>query len=101
MQTTLAFDVYGTLIDTNGVVTALEKLIGGDAQKFSQSWRDKQLEYSFDGGLCKTTKTSRFAQARRWITPALFLIFLSRMNKKPNFWGFIESCPPSVTLQRR
>ncbi|MGB3209504.1 MAG: haloacid dehalogenase type II [Desulforhopalus sp.] len=47
MQTTLAFDVYGTLIDTNGVVAALQKLVNDDAQKFSQTWRDKQLEYSF------------------------------------------------------
>ncbi len=51
MQTTLAFDVYGTLIDTNGVVAALQKLISADAEKFSQTWRDKQLEYSFRRGL--------------------------------------------------
>ncbi len=37
MQTTLAFDVYGTLIDTNGVVSALQDLINDDAQKFSQT----------------------------------------------------------------
>jgi len=47
MKTTLAFDVYGTLIDTNGVVDALHKFIGDEAAKFSQTWRDKQLEYSF------------------------------------------------------
>lgn len=51
MKTTLAFDVYGTLIDTNGVVAALKKLINDDAEKFSQTWRDKQLEYSFRRGL--------------------------------------------------
>ena len=51
MQTTLAFDVYGTLIDTNGVVAALQKLINADAETFSQTWRDKQLEYSFRRGL--------------------------------------------------
>lgn len=51
MHTTLAFDVYGTLIDTNGVVAALQKLINDDAVKFSQTWRDKQLEYSFRRGL--------------------------------------------------
>jgi 2-haloacid dehalogenase len=47
MQTTLAFDVYGTLIDTNGVVDALQRLVNDDARKFSQTWRAKQLEYSF------------------------------------------------------
>lgn len=44
---TLAFDVYGTLIDTNGVVHLLETMVGNRAKSFSQTWRDKQLEYSF------------------------------------------------------
>lgn len=46
---TLAFDVYGTLIDTGGIQAAL-----GDAlndvelgERLSRRWRDKQLEYSF------------------------------------------------------
>lgn len=47
MQTTLAFDVYGTLIDTNGVVAALQELIDDKAKNFSETWRAKQLEYSF------------------------------------------------------
>lgn len=51
MAITLAFDVYGTLIDTNGVVAALEALAGTKAQVFSQTWRNKQLEYSFRRGL--------------------------------------------------
>lgn len=51
MPITLAFDVYGTLIDTHGVVTALQNLVGDKAQAFSQTWRDKQLEYSFRRGL--------------------------------------------------
>jgi len=53
MSKTLAFDVYGTLIDTDGVVSALQKLIGGKAKQFSHSWREKQLEYSFRRGLMK------------------------------------------------
>jgi len=51
MPTTIAFDVYGTLIDTAGIVTALEKLIGDRAVPFSNLWRGKQLEYSFRKGL--------------------------------------------------
>lgn len=51
MATTLAFDVYGTLIDTHGVVTELAGLVGDKAKIFSQTWRDKQLEYSFRRGL--------------------------------------------------
>ena len=51
MSTTLAFDVYGTLIDTHGVVSTLQKLVGDKAAQFSHTWREKQLEYSFRRGL--------------------------------------------------
>lgn len=51
MATTVAFDVYGTLIDTSGVISALEKIIGGQAAALSHLWRQKQLEYSFRRGL--------------------------------------------------
>ena len=51
MKTTLAFDVYGTLIDTHGVITALQAHLGPRAGDFSRAWRDKQLEYSFRRGL--------------------------------------------------
>ncbi|MFQ3787992.1 haloacid dehalogenase type II [Halomonas sp. A29] len=56
MATVLAFDVYGTLIDTHGVVIELEERLDrvgkqGLAAEFSRRWRDKQLEYSFRRGL--------------------------------------------------
>ncbi|MBB3141837.1 haloacid dehalogenase type II [Halomonas organivorans] len=53
MATLLAFDVYGTLIDTHGVVAELEQRLAEPAQamEFSRRWRDKQLEYSFRRGL--------------------------------------------------
>ena len=53
MKTTLAFDIYGTLIDTRGVLDELHRLVGDQAPAFSQLWRDKQLEYSFRRGLMK------------------------------------------------
>jgi len=53
MAITLAFDVYGTLIDTHGVIAALEKHVGDKAKEFSRSWREKQLEYSFRRGLMR------------------------------------------------
>ncbi len=56
-MTTLAFDVYGTLIDTHGVLTALEGLVGDKAKAFSNTWRDKQLEYSFRKGLMQNYET--------------------------------------------
>jgi 2-haloacid dehalogenase len=57
MSTTLAFDVYGTLIDTHGVVKALKEMIGDQAVSFSHTWRDKQLEYSFRRGLMQNYVT--------------------------------------------
>ena len=53
MTITLAFDVYGTLINTNGVVLALTKQIGEKAPEFSRIWREKQLEYTFRRGLMR------------------------------------------------
>ncbi len=53
MSITLAFDIYGTLLDTQGVVNVLEKMIGNEAAPFAQTWRNKQLEYSFRRGLMK------------------------------------------------
>jgi len=53
MKLAVAFDVYGTLIDTNGVLESLQTLIGDKAVAFSRTWRDKQLEYSFRRGLMK------------------------------------------------
>ena len=54
MPVTLAFDIYGTLIDTHGVVGALAQRIGDRAGPFSRMWRDKQLEYTFRRGLMQT-----------------------------------------------
>lgn len=51
MALTLAFDVYGTLIDTTGVTVALQQHTGDQAGAFARLWREKQLEYSFRRGL--------------------------------------------------
>jgi 2-haloacid dehalogenase len=50
MKPTLAFDVYGTLIDPIGIALALQDHVP-EAPRFAQLWRDKQLEYSFRRGL--------------------------------------------------
>lgn len=48
MTNTIAFDVYGTLIDVHGVVVLLEDLVGKEtAMQFSKTWRTKQFEYLF------------------------------------------------------
>lgn len=53
MKYTLAFDVYGTLINTAGIFDALSQLIPvqDTAKRVTDTWRNKQLEYSFRRGL--------------------------------------------------
>jgi 2-haloacid dehalogenase len=51
MTTTLALDIYGTLIDPLAVKTALVDHVGDEAGAFAETWRTKQLEYSFRRGL--------------------------------------------------
>lgn len=51
MTPTLAFDVYGTLIDPYGVRSKLDELVGEAAGGFAATWRDKQIEYLFRRGL--------------------------------------------------
>lgn len=55
MSLTLAFDVYGTLIDPHGVQETLQDVLPHDANTavFSRVWRQKQLEYSFRRGLMR------------------------------------------------
>ncbi len=47
MTTTLAFDVYGTLIDPFGVSQTLQGIVGEKTAEFAQLGRDKQIEYLF------------------------------------------------------
>lgn len=64
MQCTLAFDIYGTLFDTQGVLVAIEQVLaekadvprGVTASQVARMWRDKQLEYSFRRGLMQRFK---------------------------------------------
>ncbi len=53
MTVALAFDIYGTLIDPHGVIEQLRGQLGARAAKFSQVWRDKQLEYTWRRGLMR------------------------------------------------
>lgn len=51
VSATLAFDVYGTLIDPLGVVRQLEPIAGNNTRAFAEMWRSKQIEYLFRRGL--------------------------------------------------
>ena len=45
----IAFDIYGTLIDPLSVGHQLEEMLGDRAAAFNQLWRSKQLEYGIAG----------------------------------------------------
>ncbi|WP_432478044.1 haloacid dehalogenase type II [Nocardioides sp. GXQ0305] len=49
----LAFDVYGTLVDTGGVVDRLTAVVGDRAGAFSDAWRQQQLGYSWRRALMR------------------------------------------------
>jgi 2-haloacid dehalogenase len=51
MKITLAFDVYGTLVDPSGMAAHLAPDLGAKAAEFADCWREKELEYSFRRGL--------------------------------------------------
>jgi 2-haloacid dehalogenase len=83
MKVTLAFDVYGTLIDTNGIVLQLQGLIGNKEKEFSQTWRDKQLEYSFRRGLMQNYEKFAVCTSHALdYTCEYYKISLSREQKK-------------------
>lgn len=50
---TLAFDVYGTLVDPLRISEALRHLVGESAAEIASLWRAKQLEYAFRRGLMR------------------------------------------------
>jgi 2-haloacid dehalogenase len=51
MKVTLAFDVYGTLVNPAGMADHLAGDVGANVAAFTALWREKQLEYSFRRGL--------------------------------------------------
>ena len=57
MKITLAFDVYGTLVDPCGMAAHLVAECQDTAEQFAEFWREKQLEYEvstgFDAELCR------------------------------------------------
>lgn len=53
MRTTIAFDVYGTLVNPLAIADHLKSLVGDQAASFAALWRAKQLEFSFRRGLMR------------------------------------------------
>ncbi|QRE77559.1 haloacid dehalogenase type II [Methylobacterium aquaticum] len=48
----VVFDAYGTLLDVHSAVQRHAAAIGPEAQRLSETWRQKQLEYSWVLSLC-------------------------------------------------
>tara|TARA_R110000868_G_scaffold104516_2_gene287803 strand:- start:61933 stop:62598 length:666 start_codon:yes stop_codon:yes gene_type:complete len=73
---TLAFDVYGTLVDPMGMSRLLAEDAGNKAETVAALWREKQLEFSFRKGLMKvyedfgvcTRQALRYAMAAHKLT---------------------------------
>lgn len=83
MAITLAFDVYGTLIDTHGVIVALEKHVGNKASEFSRAWREKQLEYSIRRGLMQNYENFALCTSNALdYTSSYFKVPLSQKDKE-------------------
>lgn len=83
MSITLAFDVYGTLINTHGVIVALEKRVGDKASEFSHTWREKQLEYSFRRGLMQNYENFSVCTSNALdFTSSYFKVSLSQKDKE-------------------
>ncbi|AWN51876.1 haloacid dehalogenase type II [Methylobacterium sp. 17Sr1-1] len=48
----VVFDAYGTLLDVHSAVQRHAAAVGPEAQALSETWRQKQLEYSWVLSLC-------------------------------------------------
>ena len=66
MPETLAFDLYGTLVDPLRIAQQLERSLGSAAQRTAELWRMKQLEYTF-----RLTAMQRYEDFERVTAKAL------------------------------
>jgi 2-haloacid dehalogenase len=49
----IGFDVYGTLVDPLAIASVLQQYAGDQASRFSELWREKQIEYAFRRALMR------------------------------------------------
>lgn len=93
MAATIAFDVYGTLIDTNGVVEKLNESIGELAPTFANTWREKQLEYSFRRGLMKNYQHFGICTQQALDYSCLFYQIEMSQTQKQNLLNVYKTLP--------
>lgn len=93
MAITLGFDVYGTLIDTHGIIVTLEKFVGNKAAEFSRAWRDKQLEYSFRRGLMQNYENFAVCTGNAFDYTASFFNVSFRQKDKEEILAAYRTLP--------
>jgi 2-haloacid dehalogenase len=71
MPNAIGFDIYGTLVDPLEMNEHLRPLVGGDlADRFSELWRNKQIEYTFRRALMRKYEDFGFCTHRSLIYTA-------------------------------
>jgi len=100
MTITLAIDVYGTLIDTQGVTAALEKYAGNSAKEFSQRWREKQLEYSFRRGLMQCYESFDICTSNALDYTSAYLNVSLSKNDKDYLMGQYKILPAFADVEK-
>ena len=72
------FDAYGTLFDVHAAIARYRAIAGPDADRFSETWRTKQLEYAWTltlaGRYTILVVTHNMAQARRVSQECAFML---------------------------
>jgi len=67
MSDIFVFDAYGTLFDVHSAVAALRGEIGPQADRLSELWRSKQLEYTWVRTLAGRYQPLTRSPANRWM----------------------------------
>lgn len=90
---TLAFDIYGTLIDPMALGEALHGMLGNQAKSFNLLWRDKQLEYSFRKAAMK--QFNHFSECTRQALDYCDSFFDTNLNddQKEDLLGMYRKLP--------
>ncbi len=74
MPDAIGFDIYGTLVDPLEMNEHLRPVVGDDlADRFSELWRDKQIEYTFRRALMRRYEDFGFCTHRSLIYTARVL----------------------------
>jgi len=74
MPDDIGFDIYGTLVDPLEMNEHLRPIVGEDlADRFSELWRDKQIEYTFRRALMRQYEDFGFCTRRSLIYAARVL----------------------------